>query len=89
MTFPRKVAKETGSVVVRADAVHYACSARAGTSCARASPSSWTRASTPSPSAHETTTREVHDVYLELRIRIRDIVGPTTTVLMHADPFDE
>jgi len=34
----------------------------------------------------ETTAKEVHDVYLELRGRIRDIVGPTTKVLMHADP---
>jgi cation diffusion facilitator family transporter len=34
----------------------------------------------------ETTTKEVHDVYLELRGRIREIVGPTTKVLMHADP---
>jgi ferrous-iron efflux pump FieF len=34
----------------------------------------------------ETTTKEVHDVYLDLRGRIREIVGPTTKVLMHADP---
>lgn len=34
----------------------------------------------------ETTTKEVHDVYLELRGHIRAIVGPTTKVLMHADP---
>ena len=39
--------------------------------------------------APETTTREVHDIYLELRSRVRDIVGPTTKVLMHADPSDE
>jgi cation diffusion facilitator family transporter len=39
--------------------------------------------------APQTTTREVHDVYLELRARVRDIVGPTTKVLMHADPSDD
>jgi cation diffusion facilitator family transporter len=33
-----------------------------------------------------TTTQEVHDLYLELRRRIREIVGPSTKVLMHADP---
>ena len=32
------------------------------------------------------TTREVHDLYLTLRAQIREIVGPTTKVLMHADP---
>lgn len=37
----------------------------------------------------EMTTREVHDAFLELRARIREIVGPTTKVLMHADPADE
>jgi cation diffusion facilitator family transporter len=37
----------------------------------------------------ETTTQEVHDIYVELRNRIREIVGPTTTVLMHADPSDD
>jgi ferrous-iron efflux pump FieF len=36
--------------------------------------------------AGETSTRHVHDVYLEIRRRIREIVGPTTKVLMHADP---
>lgn len=36
--------------------------------------------------AAETTTKEVHDVFLEIRRRIREIVGPTTKVLMHADP---
>ncbi len=36
--------------------------------------------------AGETTTEQVHDVYLEIRRRIREIVGPTTKVLMHADP---
>lgn len=34
----------------------------------------------------ETTTKQVHDVFLDIRRRIRDIVGPTTKVLMHADP---
>jgi cation diffusion facilitator family transporter len=38
--------------------------------------------------APETTAREVHDVYLDLRSRIRDIVGPATKVMMHADPSD-
>jgi ferrous-iron efflux pump FieF len=36
--------------------------------------------------AAETTTKEVHDVFLEIRRRIREIVGPNTKVLMHADP---
>jgi len=36
--------------------------------------------------AGETTTEQVHDVFLEIRRRIREIVGPTTKVLMHADP---
>jgi ferrous-iron efflux pump FieF len=34
----------------------------------------------------EMTAREVHDLYLALRAQIRDVVGPTTKVLMHADP---
>jgi divalent metal cation (Fe/Co/Zn/Cd) transporter len=37
----------------------------------------------------ETTTQEVHNLYVELRNRIREIVGPATTVLMHADPSDD
>jgi cation diffusion facilitator family transporter len=37
----------------------------------------------------ETTTREVHDLYTELRDAIRTIVGPTAQVLMHADPVDD
>ncbi len=36
--------------------------------------------------AGETSTKHVHDVFLEIRRRIREIVGPTTKVLMHADP---
>ncbi|MDB5220913.1 MAG: cation transporter [Myxococcaceae bacterium] len=36
--------------------------------------------------AGETSTKDVHDVFLEIRRRIREIVGPTTKVLMHADP---
>ncbi len=36
--------------------------------------------------AGETTTKEVHDVFLEIRRHIREIVGPDTKVLMHADP---
>jgi cation diffusion facilitator family transporter len=32
--------------------------------------------------------RAVHDLYLALRAEIRAIVGPTTKVLMHADPAD-
>jgi hypothetical protein len=31
----------------------------------------------------------VHNIYVELRNRIREIVGPATTVLMHADPSDD
>jgi ferrous-iron efflux pump FieF len=34
----------------------------------------------------EMTAREVHDLYLALRAQIREVVGPTTKVLMHADP---
>jgi cation diffusion facilitator family transporter len=34
----------------------------------------------------EMTAREVHDVYLALRAQIREVVGPSTKVLMHADP---
>ncbi len=37
----------------------------------------------------ETTTREVHDLYTQLRDAIRKIVGPGTRVLMHADPVDD
>jgi ferrous-iron efflux pump FieF len=36
----------------------------------------------------EMTAKEVHDLFLELRARIREIVGPGTKVLMHADPAD-
>jgi ferrous-iron efflux pump FieF len=36
--------------------------------------------------APETSARAVHDLYLDLRVQIRDIVGPSTKVLMHADP---
>jgi ferrous-iron efflux pump FieF len=36
----------------------------------------------------ETTTKQVHDLFLELREKIRAIVGPSTKVLMHADPLD-
>ncbi len=32
------------------------------------------------------TAKELHDVYLELRDSIRDTVGPSTKVLIHADP---
>jgi cation diffusion facilitator family transporter len=32
------------------------------------------------------TAREVHDLYMDLRARIRARVGPETKVLMHADP---
>ena len=34
----------------------------------------------------EMTAREVHDLYLALRVQVREVVGPTTKVLMHADP---
>lgn len=34
----------------------------------------------------EMTARELHDLYEELRGKIRDIVGPSTRVEMHADP---
>ena len=34
----------------------------------------------------EMTTKDVHDLFLELRATIRSLVGPTTKVLMHADP---
>lgn len=34
----------------------------------------------------EMTTKQVHDLFLELRSQIREIAGPTTKVLMHADP---
>ena len=32
------------------------------------------------------TAREVHDIYLDLRAKIRDLAGPETKVLMHTDP---
>ncbi|MFO0563582.1 MAG: cation diffusion facilitator family transporter [Polyangiales bacterium] len=35
----------------------------------------------------EVTTKEVHDLFLELQTKIRAIVGPSTKVLMHADPL--
>lgn len=34
----------------------------------------------------EMTAQEVHDLFLELRAKLREIVGPPTKVLMHADP---
>jgi cation diffusion facilitator family transporter len=34
----------------------------------------------------EMTAREAHDLYLSLREQVRAIAGPTTKVLMHADP---
>jgi len=34
----------------------------------------------------EMTAQAVHDLYLALRAQIHDIVGPSTKVLMHADP---
>ena len=37
----------------------------------------------------EMTTREVHDLYVELRNAIRKVAGPRTRVLMHADPVDD
>jgi cation diffusion facilitator family transporter len=36
--------------------------------------------------APETTTKAVHDLFLDLQADIRGIVGPATKVLMHADP---
>ncbi len=36
--------------------------------------------------AGETTTRQVHDLFLVLRDRIQAVVGPATKVLIHADP---
>jgi ferrous-iron efflux pump FieF len=36
----------------------------------------------------ETTARAVHDLFVALRAEIRGVVGPATTVLMHADPAD-
>jgi ferrous-iron efflux pump FieF len=35
----------------------------------------------------EMTTKEVHDLYLHLQARVREIVGPSAKVLMHADPL--
>jgi cation diffusion facilitator family transporter len=35
------------------------------------------------------TTREVHDLYVSLRDGVRALVGPTTRVLVHADPTDD
>lgn len=37
----------------------------------------------------EMTTKEVHDLFLDLQARIRAIVGPGAKVLMHADPRGE
>lgn len=37
----------------------------------------------------EMTTQAVHDLFLDLQDRIRVVVGPTTKVLMHADPAGE
>ncbi|MEI8257675.1 MAG: cation diffusion facilitator family transporter [Deltaproteobacteria bacterium] len=34
----------------------------------------------------ETTTLEVHDLFLELSAQVREIVGPSTKLLLHADP---
>ncbi len=34
----------------------------------------------------EMTAKELHDVYLEIRDALRDAVGPSTKVLIHADP---
>jgi cation diffusion facilitator family transporter len=34
----------------------------------------------------ETTARDVHDLFIELQTSIREIVGPATKVLMHAEP---
>jgi len=34
----------------------------------------------------EMTAREVHDLYLDLAARVRELVGPSTRVLLHADP---
>lgn len=34
----------------------------------------------------EMTAVELHDLFIELRAKIRDVVGATTRVLMHADP---
>lgn len=34
----------------------------------------------------EMTARRVHDIYLDLRAKIREIVGPETKILMHTDP---
>jgi cation diffusion facilitator family transporter len=38
--------------------------------------------------APETTAQRVHDIYVDLRDRIRGVVDPATTVLMHADPAE-
>ncbi|MBX7196758.1 MAG: cation diffusion facilitator family transporter [Sandaracinaceae bacterium] len=35
----------------------------------------------------EMTTKAVHDLFLELQAKVREIVGPSTKVLMHADPL--
>ncbi len=34
----------------------------------------------------EMTARRVHDIYLDLRAKIRELVGPETKILMHTDP---
>jgi ferrous-iron efflux pump FieF len=39
--------------------------------------------------AADMTAKEVHDVYAEMRDKMRAIVGPQTKVLMHADPAGE
>lgn len=36
----------------------------------------------------ETTARAVHDAFLDLQRKIRELVGPTTKVMMHADPAE-
>jgi ferrous-iron efflux pump FieF len=36
----------------------------------------------------EMSTQEVHDLFLDLRDKIRGVVGPSTKVLMHADPIE-
>jgi cation diffusion facilitator family transporter len=36
----------------------------------------------------EMTTRQVYDVFLDLQDRMRTLIGPSTRVLMHADPSD-
>ena len=38
--------------------------------------------------APETTTRDVHDLFLRLQDQVRVIAGSSTKVLMHADPAE-